>query len=116
MSSMIIDRPDTLDGIVTIPLASDYRDAKERVALMVDELGLDPVDFGPLRMARQIESMQMIYLIPILQGRTEEWEFFFRRNADWVCKWGEDWSTPVFDADKLAEMSDKQDPPIPCPQ
>jgi predicted dinucleotide-binding enzyme len=114
MSSMIIDDPATLDGIVTIPLASDHRDAKERVSRMVDELGLDPVDFGPLRMARLIEALQMVYMIPLLQRRTEEWEFFFRRNADWVCKWGDDWSTPVFDADELAEMAEHQDPPIPC--
>jgi predicted dinucleotide-binding enzyme len=115
MSSMIIDNPATLDGIVTIPLASDHRNAKERVARLVDELGLDPVDFGPLRMARAIEAMQIIYMIPLLQRRTEEWEFFFRRNADWVCKWEDDWSIPVFDADELAEMPEKQDPPIPCP-
>ncbi len=115
MGSMIIDDPATVDGPVTIPVASDYRDAKERVAQIVDELGLDPVDFGPLRMARLIEALQMIYMIPLLQGRTEEWEFYFRRNADWVCKWQDDWSISVFDADDLAEMPEKQDPPVPCP-
>ncbi len=115
MGSMIIDDPAAVDGPVTIPVASDYRDAKERVAQILDELGLDPVDFGPLRMARLIEALQMIYMIPLLQGRTEEWEFFFRRNADWVCKWPDDGSTPVFDADDLAEMPEKQDPPVPCP-
>ena len=115
MGSMIIDDPATVDGPVTIPVASDYRDAKERVAQIVDELGLDPVDFGPLRMARLIEALQIIYMIPLLQGRTEEWEFFFRRNADWVCKWPEDRTVPVFDADDLAEMPEKQDPPVPCP-
>ncbi len=115
MGSMIIDDPATVDGPVTIPVASDYRDAKERVAQIVDELGLDPVDFGPLRMARLIEALQMIYMIPLLQGRTEEWEFYFRRNADFVCKWQDDWSIPVFDANELAEMPEKQDPPVPCP-
>ena len=54
MGSMIIDNPATVDGPVTIPLASDHRDAKERVAQIVDELGLDPVDFGPLRLANLI--------------------------------------------------------------
>jgi hypothetical protein len=100
---------------VTIPVASNRRDAKERVAQMVDELGFDPVDFGPLRMARLIEALQTIYMIPLLQGRTEEWEFYFRRNAHWVCGWPDDWSDPVVDADELAEIPDKQDPPIPCP-
>jgi len=54
MGSMIIDNPATVDGPVTIPLALDHRDAKERVAQIVDELGLDPVDFGPLRLANLI--------------------------------------------------------------
>ena len=115
MGSMIIDNPRSVDGAVTIPIASDYRDAKERVAQIVDELGLDPVDFGPLRMAGLIEALQIIYMIPLLQRRSEEWEFFFRRNADWVCKWQDDWSAPVFDAGKLATMPEKYDPLTPCP-
>lgn len=114
MSSMLIDHPDTVDGPVTIPVASDDRAAKERVARLIDEMGLDPVDFGPLRMSRLIESMAIIYLIPLMQRRSTEWEFVFRRNADWACKWEDDWSTPVVDADNLAKMPDKQKPPIPC--
>ncbi len=114
MSSLLIDHPDTVDGPVTIPIASDDRAAKERIAQLIDEMGLDPVDFGPLRMARTIEALQMIYLIPLMQRRSTEWEFVFRRNADWACKWGDDWSVDVFDADDLAQMPDKQKPPIPC--
>ena len=116
MSSTIIDEPESLGGIVTIPLASDDKAAKERVSRLVDEMGLDPVDFGPLRMARNIESLQMIYMIPLLQIRSEEFEFFFRRNAHWVCQWGTDWSEPVYDADNLAVMAEHQDPPVPCPK
>ena len=115
MSSTIIDEPMSLGGIVTIPLASDDKAAKERVSRLVDEMGLDPVDFGPLRMARNIESMQMIYMIPLVQIRSEEFEFFFRRNAHWVCQWGTDWSEPVYDAGDLAMMAEKQEPPVPCP-
>ncbi len=115
MGSKVIDDPMTAGGLITIPVASNHRDAKERVAGIVAELGLDPVDFGPLRMARTMEAMQVIYMIPLLQRRTEEWEFFFRRNADWVCKWQDEWSAPVYDADDLAEMPEKQDPPVPCP-
>jgi predicted dinucleotide-binding enzyme len=114
MSSTIIDDPMSAGGIVTIPLASDDKEAKERVSRLVDELGLDPVDFGPLRMARNIEALQMIYMIPLLQIRTEEFEFYFRRNAHWVCQWGTDWSEPVYDAGNLAVMAENQDPPIPC--
>ena len=85
------------------------------MARLVDEMGLDPVDVGPLRMARNIEAMVMLYMVPLLQRRTEEWEFVFRRNADFVCQWQDDWSVPVYDADELAVMPEKQNPPAPCP-
>jgi predicted dinucleotide-binding enzyme len=115
MSSNIIDEPDMAGGFVTIPIASDHRDAKERVAQLVADLGFDPVDFGPLRMARLIEAMDIIYMIPLLQRRSEEWEFFFRRNRAVVCWWQADWAGPVFDADNLAEMPEVLEPPAPCP-
>jgi len=115
MGSMIIDNPNAVDGPVTIPVASDDRKAKERIARIVDEMGLDPVDFGPLRMAGLIEALQIVYMIPLLQRRSEEWEFYFRRNADWVCRWQDDWSIPVFDAEELAVMPERQDPVTPCP-
>lgn len=115
MSSSIVDDPMAAGGPVSIPIASDYREAKERVAQITAELGLDPVDFGPLRMARLVEAMQLIYMIPLLQRRDEEWEFYFRRTADWVCKWEDDWSVPVVDAGELAEFPHMQDPANPCP-
>jgi len=115
MSSGIIDDPDMAGGFVTIPIASDHRDAKERVARLVAELGLDPVDFGPLRMARLIEAMDMIYMIPLLQGRSAEWEFFFRRNKEAVCWWQAEWADPVFDAENLANMPQVLAPTAPCP-
>lgn len=114
MGSMILDDPASVDGPVTIPIASDHRDAKERVAQLTAELGLDPVDFGPLRMGQLIDSMQLVYMIPLLQQRDEEWEFYFRRNADWVCQWEDDWSEPVYDAGELAVMPETQSPLVPC--
>jgi hypothetical protein len=107
MGSMIIDNPMTVDGPVTIPIASDFNDAKERVARFIVELGLDPVDLGPLRMARSVESLAMIYMIPLIRRDSTEWEFVFRRNADWVHKWQDDWGDPVVDAEHLAKMPEK---------
>ena len=114
MGSMIIDNPAAVDGPVTIPVASNHRQAKERIAGIISEMGLDPVDFGPLRMAGLIEAMQIAYMIPLLQRRSEEWEFYFRRNADWVCRWQDEWSAPVYDADNLAEMPETQEPLKAC--
>jgi predicted dinucleotide-binding enzyme len=115
MGSMIIDEPDAAGGLVTIPVASDHRDAKERVARLIHEMGHDPVDFGPLRMARSIEAMGVIYMIPLIRHQKAEWEFYFRRNADWACKFREEWAEPVYDADDRAEMPSSPEPPVPCP-
>jgi len=119
MGSQLIDDPMVEGGIVTIPVASDHRDAKEKVAGIVADLGLDPVDFGPLRMAREIEIMQMIYMIPLVQNRPENWEFFFRRSDHYGC-YTSGGSTveglgPAYDADNLADFPQTGEAPAPCP-
>ena len=120
MGSQLIDDPTVEGGIVTIPVASDHRDAKEQVARIVADLGLDPVDFGPLRMARDIEIMQMIYMIPLVQNRPENWEFFFRRSDYYGCyRSGENTSeglVPPYDEGDLAIFPETGDAPAPCPK
>jgi hypothetical protein len=66
-------------------------------------------------MARLIEAMHMIYMIPLLQRRSAEWEFFFRRNKEVVCWWQAEWADPVFDAENLANMPQVLAPAAPCP-
>lgn len=65
-------------------------------------------------MGKYIDAMQLIYMIPLLQQRDEEFEFYFRRSADWVCQWGDDWSEPVYDAGELAVMAETQSPLRSC--
>jgi predicted dinucleotide-binding enzyme len=119
MGSQVIDQPMIEGGLVSIPLASDHRDAKEKVAGIVAALGLDPVDFGPLRMSREIEIMQLIYMIPLVQNRPENWEFYFRRSEYYGCyRAGESTSeglAPPYDADKLAVFPERAKTPTPCP-
>jgi hypothetical protein len=100
---------------VTIPIASDHRDAKERVARLISELDLDPVDFGPLRMARSIEAMAIIYMIPLIRHQDAEWVFYFRRNTDWVCRFEEDWAESVYDANDRAVMPKSHGSGAVCP-
>lgn len=118
MGSQVIDDPLVEGGIISIPIASDHKDAKEKIAGIVAALGLDPVDFGPLRMAREIEIMQMIYMIPLVQNRAENWEFFFRRSEYYGCyQSGESTSeglVPAYDADKLADFPALGEAPAPC--
>ena len=118
MGSQVIDDPLVEGGIISIPVASDHRDAKEKVAGIIAALGLDPVDFGPLRMAREIEIMQMIYMIPLVQNRPENWEFFFRRSDHYGCyNSGESTSEglgPAYDAGNLAVFPEIGDKPTAC--
>ncbi len=120
MASNVIDDPHVAGGPVTAPIASDHRQAKETVARIAAELGLDPVDAGPLRMARYLESLMMLYLIPHNQGRQEGWDFYFRRSNYWACNaytGGElDETGPtIIDAGNLAEFPHTQGEPEPCP-
>ena len=118
MGSQVIDDPTVEGGLVSIPIASNDRDAKEKVAGIVAAMGLDPVDFGPLRMARQIENMQLIYMIPLVQNRPENWEFFFRRSVHYGCyQSGESTAeglVPPYDADNIAALKESGDAPSAC--
>lgn len=114
-ASYVIDDPDVAGGPVTIPIAADDRDAKEQVARIIVEMGLDPVDAGPLRYSRELEAMQRLYGVPFFQRRQAAWEFYFRRSYYWECIWQDDWSEPVADADDLARMPETQGTPRECP-
>jgi hypothetical protein len=73
------------------------------------------VDGGPLRLAREIEALQRLYMVPLLQRRTAAWEPYFRRSYFWGCLWEDDYSAPVADADDLADIPETQGPPKACP-
>ena len=120
LGSQVIDDPMEAGGIVSLPIASDHKDAKEKVARIVADMGLDPVDFGPLRMSREIEIMQMIYMIPLVQNRPQHWEFFFRRSTHYGCYRADEYTTegliaPVDDND-FAEFPSLGEAPQPCPE
>ena len=114
-ASYVIDDPGVVGGPVTIPIAADDREAKEQVARIIIEMGLDPIDAGPLRYSRELEAMQRLYGVPFFQRRDAAWEFYFRRSYYWECIWGDDWSAPVIDADDLAEIPDTQGDNKECP-
>ena len=78
----IIADPSAAGGPVTVPLVSDHADAKQRVAEIVQAMGFETIDVGPLRHARALEMMSMIYIVPYVQGRMDEaFEFYFRKGT-----------------------------------
>ena len=52
--------PAVAGGPVTVPIVGDDRAAKERVAALAREIGLEAVDVGPLRHARIIEGLHYL--------------------------------------------------------
>ena len=115
LGSYVVDDPGVVGGPVSVPIASDDREAKERVANIIAAMGLDPLDAGPLRMAREIEALQRLYMVPLIQRRQAAWEPYFRRSYFWECIWEDDWSDAVVDANDLADVPETQGPVVPCP-
>ncbi len=54
--------PDSSGGPVSIPLVGDNARAKARVAQLVEGMGLEAIDVGPLRYARHVEGMLLIWI------------------------------------------------------
>jgi hypothetical protein len=119
LGSNIIDDPMMAGGPVTVPVASDYPVAKEKTAELAIALGLDPVDAGPLHMARNIEAMMLLYYIPHVQDREMGWEFYFRRTNYWMCntyipEGGEAEGGEARNAPDRANIPDIHGPSVPC--
>ena len=46
------------------------------------ELGFEAQDLGPLRHARQLEGMALLYMVPLLKGpRSDVFEYHLRRGT-----------------------------------
>jgi predicted dinucleotide-binding enzyme len=61
--------PGRAGGPISIPLAGADQAAKQRVAQLVAQLGLDPVDTGPLIAARYIEDLLRFEVGYVIQNQ-----------------------------------------------
>ena len=57
MNYAVMADPSISDGPVTVPIAGDSSNAKARVAALVEDVGLEPLDVGPLAAAEYLEGM-----------------------------------------------------------
>lgn len=105
-----IDEPKELGHRPSNLIAADDRESKEIVARIAYAIGQDPFDAGPLRLSRAIEAQALLFMVPLYQRRTAHWENVTVRSSYWSCFWGDDWSSPVIDADDLAEFPDHGQP------
>ena len=62
LNYIVMEDPSRAGGPVTVPIAGNDVAAKERVARLVDDVGLEPVDVGPLMAAEYLEEMLRLAL------------------------------------------------------
>ncbi len=67
-------------GPVTIPLVGDDADAKARVAVLVEGMGLEALDVGPLSAAHIVEGMLAIWINARAAGTP--FDYYFRRPSE----------------------------------
>ena len=65
-------------------------------------------------MSGALEAQVLLFMVPLYQGRTENWENTVSRSSYWSCFWQDDWSQPVSDHDDLAQFPDVGSQPAPC--
>ena len=53
--------PDSTGGPVTVPIVGDDPEAKAVVAGLIEGMGLEPVDLGPVRYAHVVEGMYIVW-------------------------------------------------------
>jgi predicted dinucleotide-binding enzyme len=68
--------PETAGGPITIPLAGDDAQAKAVIAELVEGMGLEAVDVGPLAYAHILEEMLVMWANSI--GTDHAWNYYLR--------------------------------------
>jgi len=72
--------PDSSGGPVTIPLAGNSDDAKVRVAELVEAMGLEAVDVGPVENAHWVEGMLMLWINNRYGSERQNFDYHLRKN------------------------------------
>ncbi len=68
LNSVTMADPDTANGPVTIPIVGDNPAAKDQVAALITGIGLEVTDLGPLRYARVVENMLIVWMNARIMG------------------------------------------------
>jgi predicted dinucleotide-binding enzyme len=97
-------------------IAGNSTRAKEAVARIIFDTGLDPLDAGPLRFSRVFDALNTMNFVAAQQGRAENYDLKFLPSTPWSCFFD---AAAVFgfgrpyDLDSLPQFP-RRDPPISC--
>ncbi len=72
--------PDSSGGPVSIPLAGNNDDAKATVAELVEGMGLEAIDVGPVENARWVEGMLILWINNRYGSDRQNFDFHLRQN------------------------------------
>ena len=72
--------PSSAGGPVSIPLVGDNGRAKKIVAELVAGMGLEPIDVGPLRDARWVEGMLILWINNRYGDKRPSFDYHLRAN------------------------------------
>ena len=72
--------PESSGGPVTIPLAGNSDVAKAKVAEIVEGMGLEALDVGPVEAAHWVEGMLIMWLNNRYGGEHEAFDYYLRKN------------------------------------
>jgi predicted dinucleotide-binding enzyme/cytosine/adenosine deaminase-related metal-dependent hydrolase len=100
----------------TVPIAGQDPRAREAVARMIFDVGLDPWDAGPLRFSRVFDAMGLMSLVPAQQGHTEAYELRFLPSVPLSCFRD---VSELFGFGRPYDLGDvppfpRRQPPLPC--
>ncbi len=100
----------------TILVAGNDPRAREAVAQLIFDLGLNPWDAGPLRFSQVFDSMNTMGLVPAQQGRVEGYELRLMPSAPLSCFAN---VSELFGFGRPKELDNvrpfpRRDQPIPC--
>jgi predicted dinucleotide-binding enzyme len=72
--------PESSGGPVSIPLVGDNDAAKAKVAALVEGMGLEAIDLGPIRYARHVEGMLILWINNRYAGRGAAFDYYLRKT------------------------------------
>ena len=72
--------PSSAGGPVSIPIVGDDGPAKKTVAELVAGMGLEPIDVGPLRDARWVEGMLILWINNRYGSLRPSFDYYLRKN------------------------------------
>lgn len=72
--------PESSGGPVSIPLSGNSHDAKAKVAVLVEGMGLESIDVGPVEASRWVEGMLILWINNRYNSERPGFEIHLRKN------------------------------------